>query len=40
MWDAVGLKHPDYAEHQARLKAPPTHPLTRQGTTAHRRGLG
>jgi len=41
-WDAVGLKHPDYAEHQARLKtmAVATHPLTPQGTTAHRRGLG
>ncbi len=22
-WDAVGLKHTDYAEHQPRLKAPP-----------------
>ena len=35
-WDAVGLKHPDYAEHKPRLKATAvaTHPLTPQGTTA------
>ncbi len=25
-WEAVGLKHPDYAEHKARLKAPPLIP--------------
>ena len=25
-WDAVGLKHPDYAEHKPRLKAAPRSP--------------